>query len=187
MCLSTGGREYLGRYHPGQVHPPGTRYTPWAGTSPWDQLHPPTHPPPWSDTPPRTRYTPLGPGTPPGQVHPPPQGPGTPPRTTYPPCSACWEIRATSGRYASYWNAFLSSSLFACFIFHDELIQVPLNFFKCQSFNFSLHIIHIVTSKLEGTSKGYLFWRSRPFLRLIFLFFFIFIFFVFVFVCRFLS
>ena len=37
----------------------------------------------------------------PGQVH---------PQTRYPPpprSSACWEIRATSGRYASYWNAFL--------------------------------------------------------------------------------
>ena len=34
------------------------------------------------------RYTPRD------QVHPPPS-------------SACWEIRATSGRYASYWNAFL--------------------------------------------------------------------------------
>ena len=39
------------------------------------------------------RYTPWA-GTPPRQVHP----PGS---------SACWEIRATSGRYASYWNAFL--------------------------------------------------------------------------------
>ena len=31
-----------------------------------------------------------------------PPGPGTSPGT-----SACWEIWATSGRYASYWNAFL--------------------------------------------------------------------------------
>ena len=38
-------------------------------------------------------------GTPPGQVHPPDR---------YTPGSkACWEIRATSGPYASYWNAFL--------------------------------------------------------------------------------
>ena len=45
--------------------------------------------------------------TPPGQVHPPragtPHWVGTPP----PGSSVCWEIRATSGRYASYWNAFL--------------------------------------------------------------------------------
>ena len=32
--------------------------------------------------------------------------PGT--RTRYTPhCSACWEIRETSGRYSSHWNAFL--------------------------------------------------------------------------------
>ena len=31
----------------------------------------------------------------------------TPPRSIHPPCSACWQIRATSGRYASYWNAYL--------------------------------------------------------------------------------
>ena len=30
------------------------------------------------------------------------------PRSRYPPrSSSCWEIRATSGRYASYWNAYL--------------------------------------------------------------------------------
>ena len=60
---------------------PGTRYTP-SGTryNPPDQVHLP------------------------GQVHPrnqvPHPGPGTP-------LGACQEIRATSGRYASYWNAFL--------------------------------------------------------------------------------
>ena len=79
-----GEGEYLCRYTPrDQVHPP------------WDQVHPPG-----PGTPPRTRYTPLhlqGPGTPPSQT-----------RYTPPPgSSACREIRATSGRYASYWNAFL--------------------------------------------------------------------------------
>ena len=51
---------------------------------------------------PQTRYTPRD------QVHPLP-GPGTPPLwVEVPPrSSACWEIQATSGRYASYWNAFL--------------------------------------------------------------------------------
>ena len=49
--------------------------------------------------------TPPGPGRLPwDQVHPP--GPGTPPGS-----SACWEIRATSGRYACYWNAFLFSNI----------------------------------------------------------------------------
>ena len=80
-----------------QVHPPGTRY------------------PPGPRCPPRPRYTHLGPGTPsgPDQVHPPgtrytPRPSGTrytPPRTRYTPP----KIRPTSGRYASYWNAFLFS------------------------------------------------------------------------------
>ena len=46
----------------------------------------------------------------PGQTAPPgrypPQPRQTPPWTDTP-RSACWEIRATSGRYASYWNAYL--------------------------------------------------------------------------------
>ena len=49
--------------------------------------------------PPRTRYTPRD------QVHPP--GPGTPGTRYTPQSSACREIRAPNGRYASYWNAFL--------------------------------------------------------------------------------
>ena len=36
-----------------------------------------------------------------------PWGADTPPATDTPRSSACWEIRATSGRYASYWNAYL--------------------------------------------------------------------------------
>ena len=54
----------------------------------------------WWDThtPPRNQ-TPTGKQTPMGSRHPQKQ---TPPLH-----SACWEIRATSGRYASYWNAYL--------------------------------------------------------------------------------
>ena len=52
------------------------------------------HPPPPADTPqsrhPQSRH-------PPGSRHP-------------PWCRACWEIRSTRGRYASYWNA----NLFMC-------------------------------------------------------------------------
>ena len=40
---------------------------------------------------------------------PPPPDRYTPGRYTPPGSSACWEIRATSGRYVSYWNAFLFS------------------------------------------------------------------------------
>ena len=57
--------------------PPLCRYIPWEGIPPRGGS-------------PRTGTTPWA-GTPPGQVPP----------------GACWEIRATSGRYASYWNAFL--------------------------------------------------------------------------------
>ena len=64
------------------------------------------------------------------QVHPP--GPGTPPGTRYTPGScACWEIRATSGRYASYWNAFLFSAKFVKKVrklLPDELIFIQLKF-----------------------------------------------------------
>ena len=106
ILFTPGG--YLGRYpqagtppgpgtpsEPGT--PPGTRYTPSPGPG----------------TPPGTRYTPSpGPGTPPSQ------GPGTPPGTRYTPLiSAWWEIRTTSGRYASYWNAFLfwNNIILRCF------------------------------------------------------------------------
>ena len=90
-----------------QVHPPGPG-TPPGQVHPRDQVHPPNQ----VHQPPQTRYTLRD------QVHPP--GPGTPPGTRYtpwtstltPPSSACWEIRATSGRYASYWNVFLLEQIF---------------------------------------------------------------------------
>ena len=135
VCLSTGG-GVPGQVPPGPGTPPGTRYTPrpdtppgryptgtrythplgpgsppGPGTSPWDQVYPPGRYP-------QTRYTPLGRYTSPqtrytpqyqvhslAQVHPHPH----PPRTRYTPeSSACWEIRATSGWYASFWNGLLS-------------------------------------------------------------------------------
>ena len=77
-----------------------------------DQVPPPEQTLPLKQTPSRTRYTPLGPGAPPhplGPGAPPhPPGPDTNPGTTYTPWRrACWEIRSTRGRYASYWNAIL--------------------------------------------------------------------------------
>ena len=93
VCLSTRRSTWAGtpragtppgKYPLGQVHPPaGT--PPWAGT-PGGQV-PPQEGTPWEGTP--ITHTP----------------PHTPPHT--PGSSACWEIQATSGRYASYWNAFL--------------------------------------------------------------------------------
>ena len=63
-------------------------------------------------TPPRTRQTPPPGADPPGPGRQPPQtrltppGPSTPPDQV-PPREADCSIRSTSGRYASYWNAFL--------------------------------------------------------------------------------
>ena len=74
---------------PGQV-PPG-RHTPW-------QVHP------QAGTPPRQVH-PLA-GTPPGRYTPWDQVPHPPDQVHRPTC-ACWEIRSTSRRYASYWNACL--------------------------------------------------------------------------------
>ena len=87
FCSESGGMSGQvptpGQVHPQQVHsPPGQvhpgRYTPQAGT-------------PQAGTPPAG--TPPQAGTPPGLVHPPGQV-HTP-------------LPSTSGRYASYWNAFL--------------------------------------------------------------------------------
>ena len=96
--------EYLGRYTPGQVHPQ-------AGTPPGRynsrQVHPLAGTPP-AGTPPRQVH-------PPGQVNPPgrytPQGRYTPRAGTPPTVHA--GIRSTSGRYASYWNAFLFTALYS--------------------------------------------------------------------------
>ena len=61
--------------------PPGSRHPCWEQTPLWDQAPPHQAPLLGADTP-------LGPGSP-------------------PPHSDCWEIRSTSGWYASYWNAIL--------------------------------------------------------------------------------
>ena len=110
------GREYLGRYPPGRYNPLG-RYTPWAGIPPArytpqvgttpGQVHPQVGIPLWTGT-----HTPQA-GTPPGQVH----TPGS---------SAWWEIPATSGWYASYWNAFLLASILRLFV-----VPVVLNYNRC--------------------------------------------------------
>ena len=85
---------------PRQVHPPG-RYTP-LGRYPPGRYSLQAGTPPRVGTPPRQvhslgRYTPWA-GTPLGRYIP---WAGTPQS------NACWEIRATSGRYAPHWNAFL--------------------------------------------------------------------------------
>ena len=64
---------------------PRTRHPPAA---PWEQT-------PSDQAPPQTRHTPV-----PWEQTPPDQAPPSQ-------RSACWEMRTTSGRYASYWNAIL--------------------------------------------------------------------------------
>ena len=67
------------------------------------------------DTPPRSRGRHPQEQTPPGSRHTPHPLEQTPPRSRHPPGadtpqhSAYWEIQATNGRYASYWNAILFS------------------------------------------------------------------------------
>ena len=107
--------------------------SPQEQTPPREQMPPPPdqagHPwtrqtPPGPGRPPWTRWTPQKRQTPPGR-HPPdqaeppgpggPSGPGRPPLADTlpprpgrpPPREADSRIRSTSGRYASYWNAFL--------------------------------------------------------------------------------
>ena len=85
-------------------------------TPPWDQRQAPpwdqrqAHPPGTRGRPPwdQRQANPI-----PGPRGRPPLGPDTPQRST------CWEIPATSGRYASYWNSIL---LFICFcpLFMDD-------------------------------------------------------------------
>ena len=90
--------KYLGRY---PLPQPGT--PPGPGTPPQDQVHPAgTRYTPQTRYTPRTRYIPP-PGTPPTRYTPPDQVP--------PLSSACWEIWATGGWYASYLNAFLLHSV----------------------------------------------------------------------------
>ena len=88
---------------PRQV-PPRTRYTPLGpGTPPRTRYTPQDQVPPRPGTHPRTRYTPRN------QLHPP--GSGTPPPDQVPPrdqVSPPPRDGYCCGRYASYWNAFLS-------------------------------------------------------------------------------
>ena len=113
VCDSVHGGEYLTRYIPPRTSqvPPGTRYTPPG---------PGTHPPLGPGTPPGTRYTPSRTRYSPSLgTRYTPLGPGTPPQDqVHLPCRACWEIRSTRGRYASYWNAIL-----LLFVFYAYVLQ----------------------------------------------------------------
>ena len=138
----------LGRHPPGQTPPWAD--TPWADT-PWTDTSPGRHPPgrhPWADTlwadtppgihPPQAdtplgRTLPLG-RHPPGQTTPWADTPGqTLPLGRHPPADGY-----CSGRYASYWNAFLFES--SSFIWNSWLSYFHL---KEAYFIKKLNVLHI--------------------------------------------
>ena len=106
-----------GRHPPDQADPRWTRQTPRTRQTPPDQADP--HPPRPGRHPPLNEADPPGPGRPPRPGRPtPPRTRQTPPQTRQtppdqadpppdPPREADSSIRSMSGRYASYWNAFL--------------------------------------------------------------------------------
>ena len=65
-----------------------------------------------------------------------------------PPCSACWEIRATSGRYASYWNAYLC-------------IKISLSWGKSRSRECKTNSDGSEVRRFTSKTKGYFTWQSR--------------------------
>ena len=69
-----------------------------AGIPPPRSIQPQEQTPPLGADPPKSRHSPKS-------RH--PQGAETPPMQTPLRCRACWEIRSTRERYASYWNAIL--------------------------------------------------------------------------------
>ena len=88
--------------HPPEQTPPGPDTHPRADTPSPQTRHTPGPETPWEQTPPE--HTPPGPDTPQEQT---PQTRHTPLEQTPPPREADFSIRSMSGRYASYWNAFL--------------------------------------------------------------------------------
>ena len=121
VILFTGGVGVSGQTPWTRQTPPpgqGRENPPLAGRPPWDHADPPRpgrHPINQAGTPPGPgRHPPQQGEHPPTRQAPtpPPPGPGRPPpRPARPPLPPAWEedcsIRSMSGRYASYWNAFL--------------------------------------------------------------------------------
>ena len=88
---------------PGRENPPGRETPPWQGEPPLSGRENP----PWQGEPPLV-------GRPPRLGEPHPSHKETPPPT----------IRSMSGRYASYWNAFLFDQIVQSFIKTTKYIQV---------------------------------------------------------------
>ena len=106
VCLSTGGGRVSASVHAGMPYPPGWRAPPWDGEPPGWSTPPNGEPPGMENPPPRDGEPPWDGEPPPGwRTHTPPDG-------EPPPREADSSIRSTSGRYASYWNAFLFWGIF---------------------------------------------------------------------------
>ena len=101
LCLSASWDTPPPRSRHPQQTPPREQTSPWEQT-PWSRSpgsrHPKEQTPPQEQTPP----SPLG-AEPPREQTP----PGADPPGSRPPREADSGIRSMSGRYASYWNAFL--------------------------------------------------------------------------------
>ena len=137
------------------IYTPQTRQTPPRPgrhpTPPGPGRHPRTR-----QTPPRTRQTtPPRPGRqpPPDQADPP--GPGRPP----PPPEADSRIRSTSGRYTSYWNAFLfSKRIWRISVLSGTTVTVYLysGLLVTSALGFKVRVQHLLTSRHPS-------WQPVPF------------------------
>ena len=103
--------------HAGIPHPPSRRPTPPRADAPRSR-------PPWEQTP--LEQTPPTPWE---------QTPRE--QTPSHQCRACWELRPTRGRYASYWNAilFIFNFILMCSIFFVLQAKNTLFFFRGSSFH----------------------------------------------------
>ena len=116
-------------------------------------------------TPPPGSRHPLRKQTSPRSRHP-PQEADTSPRSRLPPLlSPCWEIRATSRRYVSYWNAYLLAlQLVFSLIVHEMISPVECS----NSINVSSITIRGDIGLLRKTRMTHLFvylsWERSPYL-----------------------
>ena len=111
----------------------------------WDTT-PPARRPPWQGDPPARRPPPAR-QTPPGNET--PLGKADPPsKETLPLRSACWEIRSTSGRYASYWNAILVAVSVNATLNLRRTLLLPMPLSHSQS------VMRAMLEKVRGTDKA---------------------------------
>ena len=77
------------------------------------------------------------------------------PRGRPPWCRACWEIRSTRGRYASYWNAILCCKIhfqlwFQVFVWQSDTMYSTWQLWETKV---SLHIVSQMPDKIKIGSK----------------------------------